>query len=58
MKFGLQGEDWEANLFVSNLTDERAQIYRNPDWADAFWGRERVSVNRPREIGVRYFKRF
>jgi len=58
LKFGLQGEDWEANLFLNNITDERAQIYRNSDWADAFWGNERVSVNRPMEIGVRYFKRF
>ena len=55
--------DWRLELFVNNVTDERAQLYQNTgdfEWAfshstqyDRF---HRVYTNRPREYGLRYFK--
>jgi len=56
LKFGLVGGTWEANLFVNNLTDERGQIYHDVTDFEPFWGRQRTSVIRPREIGVRFYK--
>ena len=54
---GLQAGRWEAQFFVKNLTDERAQLFRDTgNWARRFFGRgERISTNRPREFGVRFF---
>ena len=42
------GAGWGVELFVSNLTDERAQLHINRQ--DFF---ERVTTNRPRTIGLR-----
>ncbi|WOX07218.1 TonB-dependent receptor [Microbulbifer pacificus] len=53
MSAGLSGEQWSADMFVSNLTDERAEIYRNENDYDA-----RITTNRPRSIGVRLGYRF
>ncbi len=42
------GEGWGLELFVSNLTDERAQLHINrQDFI------ERITTNRPRTIGAR-----
>ena len=55
--------DWRLELFVNNVTDERAELFQNTgdfEWAfshstqyDRF---HRVYTNRPREYGLRYFK--
>lgn len=66
LRFGVQGEDWEASIFVNNLTDERADLTHNDgqfEWgaSQAAEGRDhhlRIFTNRPREIGVRYMKRW
>jgi len=58
LKLGLVGEDWEANIFVNNLNDERGQLYHDVTDFEVFFGRSRVSIIRPREIGVRFFKRW
>ncbi len=58
LKYGLVGDTWEANLFVNNLGDERGQLYHDITDFETFWGRQRTSVIRPREIGVRFFKRW
>ena len=66
LRFGLQGDDWEASIFVNNLTDERADLTHNDgqfEWgaAQTAEGRPhtlRVFTNRPREVGVRYMKRW
>ena len=54
---GLQAGRWEAQFFVKNFTDEQAQLFRDTgNWARRFFGRgERISTNRPREFGVRFF---
>ena len=66
LRFGIQGDDWEASIFVNNITDERADLTHADgqfDWGaqQAAEGREhhlRVFTNRPREFGVRYMKRW
>ena len=67
IRAGLQGEDWEVAAYINNLTDERAQYtWSTGDfgWAQASskpGGRAHtidVYTNRPREIGIRYMKRW
>ena len=67
IRVGLVGDDWQVDVFVSNLTDERA-IYNNSSGPPIVWqsaqlaeGRPHhlsAAVNRPRELGVRYTKRW
>ncbi len=45
---GASKDEWRVELFVDNLTDERAQLYTS-----ANDGERRVTVNRPRTIGLR-----
>ncbi len=58
LKFGVNGDDWSVQLFVNNLTDERAVLFDNPFDKDYFWGHGRQTITRPREYGVRYIHRF
>jgi len=58
VKVGIMGDDWELDFFVSNLTDERAQIAVNDWYFDFFFGNARQYTNRPREMGIRYTKRW
>ena len=53
-KLGLVSDRWELQGFVNNIGDERAVIYNNVFFFDTFWGRDRVTTNRPREYGVRF----
>ncbi|MGB3471007.1 MAG: TonB-dependent receptor [Erythrobacter sp.] len=46
---GIERDNWRASVFVSNLTDERAELFRN---ATDFVSR--ITVNRPRTIGVSF----
>ena len=45
---GITGDTWGAELFVDNLTDERAELSRN-----FVNDRERISYARPRTMGMR-----
>ena len=54
LKLGLQGSSWELQAFMNNFTDERAQIYNDVFFHDTFFGRDRLTTNRPREFGVRF----
>lgn len=66
VRVGLMGEDWEAALFINNVTDERAQYTIGTgqmEWAAAqtVEGRAHhasVYTNRPTEVGVRFMKRW
>ncbi|MDH3490793.1 MAG: TonB-dependent receptor [Gammaproteobacteria bacterium] len=53
LRFGLEAEGWSASLFVNNATDEYAEQFYNDRWAQT-----RLSVNRPRTIGVNYRRNF
>ncbi|MDP6993422.1 MAG: TonB-dependent receptor, partial [Woeseiaceae bacterium] len=45
---GLTGDSWNAELFINNLTDERAEVARN-----FVFDRTAVTYARPLTIGVR-----
>jgi outer membrane receptor protein involved in Fe transport len=67
LRIGLSSKDdgWQVDLFVSNLSDERAQVWQgNPTGAWA-WGRtgeyehhHNVYTVRPREYGLRFTTRW
>ncbi len=48
MSVGLHTDTWSVEIFADNLTDERAQLNNN-----LVFDRERISINRPRTIGMR-----
>ncbi len=56
VKIGLIGSQWEASVFINNLGDARGQLYHDVTDFEPFYGRQRTSVIRPREIGLRFFK--
>ncbi len=59
---GIEGEDWHVDLFLDNVTDERAQIVRySSNYFDPFseiTQDSAIAVNRPRTIGLRYGRKF
>jgi len=62
LSIGLQADTWEANLFINNLSDERAQYTH---WGTMFGGirydgrpTSLRSTGRPREMGIRVIKHF
>lgn len=48
MSAGLTASQWNVELFVDNITNERAQLSNN-----FVFDRERVSIARPRTVGLR-----
>lgn len=50
---GFEMEDWGLNLYINNLTDERAQLTRG----SAGWD-STITTNRPRSFGIRYHMLF
>lgn len=48
---GVNG-DWEFSVFVDNVTDEHAELYKYSVPRDA------ITVNRPREYGIRFMKKW
>jgi outer membrane receptor protein involved in Fe transport len=58
VKFGVNGDRWSVQMFINNVTDERAVLFANPFEFDYFFGQGRETVNRPREYGIRYTQRF
>ena len=65
LRFGIVGRDWEVNLFIENLSDERAEIATANDFEHLFSNVQdgvssyhRIYTNRPREYGVRFMKRW
>jgi outer membrane receptor protein involved in Fe transport len=53
LRYALDGPDWTVTLFVNNLFDEYAEQFYNDRWAQT-----RLTVNRPRTIGINYRKNF
>jgi iron complex outermembrane receptor protein len=65
LRFGMVGNDWEFNVFINNLTDERAEIatvnafeHLFSSIEDGVSSYQRTFTNRPRELGVRFTKRW
>ena len=53
VKLGIEAEAWEVNVYLNNLTDERAVLYRVPPAPPGV-----ARVNRPREFGVGFTRRW
>jgi len=58
IRFGIDHDKWSFQAYVNNVTDERAVLFANPYEFDNYFGRSRVTVNRPREMGIRWIQRF
>ena len=66
IRAGIVGEDWQVDVFVNNVTDERALYTINTgqfEWAAAQIAEGRAHIqsvftNRPLEVGIRYMKRW
>jgi len=63
LRLGLVSPDggWQIDLFMNNVTDERAQVTQGHQYGAYQWGRSgeyehahRVYTNRPREYGIRF----
>ncbi len=46
---GMEADNWTATMYISNLTDERGELFFNPNRQP-----ERLSVTRPRSIGMNF----
>ncbi|MED5420031.1 MAG: TonB-dependent receptor, partial [Pseudomonadota bacterium] len=66
LRMGIIGEDWQFDVFINNITDERA-VYTTLDgmfeWGAAQTAEGRphhqsLYTNRPREAGIPYMKRW
>ena len=58
LRFGLDHGKSSLQLYINNITDERAVLFANPYEFDYFYDRSRVTVNRPRQFGIRWIQRF
>ena len=67
LRVGLRSNDdrWQVDLFVKNVGDKRAMVYRSSDTAAWQWGRageyqrsNEIYTVRPREFGVRFLTRW
>ena len=53
LALGIDHETWSINLFANNITDERAELFRNDTDRD-----KRITTNRPRTLGIRFSQKF
>ena len=53
LRFGLNGDDWSAQIFVDNLFNEYATVFYSTRWTQL-----RAAVLPPRVIGINYRKDF
>jgi iron complex outermembrane recepter protein len=54
---GIEMDNWTLDLFINNVTDERAQIFfYEPSYASLI--DSRTTTNRPRTIGIRFGQKF
>ena len=56
--FTLDMDDWQARIYVNNLSDERGITYEDSADFDPLWGRNSSNVIRPRNWGVSIRKLF
>jgi iron complex outermembrane recepter protein len=53
IRFGVATSSWTIEGFVNNVGDERAVLYNDDLYFDPFFGKRRVTTNRPREYGIK-----
>lgn len=56
--FTLDMDDWQARVYINNLSDERGITYEDSADFDPLWGRNSSNVIRPRNWGLSIRKRF
>jgi outer membrane receptor protein involved in Fe transport len=54
LRMGLDAAQWSATFYVNNITDENAKQFYNNRWGS----KQRVSINKPRNIGLTLRYRF
>ena len=50
--FTLDMDEWQARIYVNNLSDERGITYEDSSDFDPLWGRNSSNVIRPRNFGI------
>ncbi len=56
---GFGRDNWKVELYVENATDERAELYRFAQCAEAVCGEQAYTVTaQPRTFGVRFSQEF
>ena len=50
---GIERDNWGAEVFMRNVTDERGEVFKNAASYDS-----RITTNRPRTIGLRWRQKF
>jgi outer membrane receptor protein involved in Fe transport len=65
LRAGIIGRDWELNVFINNLTDERPEVTTRNAFEHLFSSSQdgissyhSIFTSRPREYGVRFMKRW
>jgi len=65
LRAGIIGTDWELNVFINNLTDERPEVTTRNAFEHLFSSSQdgissyhSIFTSRPREYGVRFMKRW
>ena len=53
LAFGVEKDNWSAELYIKNVGDERGEVFINGATYD-----QRITSNRPRTIGLRFRHRF
>ncbi len=53
IRTGVSNDDWTAEVYIDNLTNKRAKISNT-----FIFDRERISIVKPRTIGLRYKRNF
>ena len=51
LRFGLEGDDWSASIFVNNIFNEYGLKLYNDRWTQT-----RLTANRPRTVGINFRK--
>ena len=61
--FGFEQEKWSAELFIDNVFDERASLYRYSECDVAICSNPRIGIvygvmTRPRMVGLKFSQKF
>jgi outer membrane receptor protein involved in Fe transport len=59
LSLGFARDNWKLEFFLENATDERAELYKFTQCAEAVCGEQAYTVtNQPRTFGVRFSQEF
>lgn len=52
-KIGFKSDQWDGQIYVNNISDERGVTFNDTSDFDTFFGRSSINIVRPRTIGVK-----